>query len=211
MLALALAAPHGEARQASAIRGRVSVPDPPAPRERPNVADVSATTHALIDRRRVVVYLDSAPRQAFEELAGGRARMDQRSEQFSPRILAVTTGTTVDFPNNDTTFHNVFSLSRVRTFDLGRFRPGRTGAVRFDRAGIVPVFCDIHTHMSAYILVFNHRYFAVSDEAGQYEISNVPPGPYSLAVWSELGSAPARRVVVPESGVVEADFQVTRP
>ena len=122
-----------------------------------------------MNRRRVVVYLEAAPRQAFGELPPGRARMDQRAEQFSPRVLAVTAGTTVDFPNNDRTFHNVFSLSRVRSFDLGRFAPGRTGSVRFDRPGIVPVFCDIHSHMSAFILVFSHPFFAVSDDDGQYD------------------------------------------
>ena len=83
-----------------------------------------------------MVYLESAPRQAFDELRRGRARMDQRGEQFVPRVLAITVGTTVDFPNNDTTFHNVFSLSRVRTFDLGRYPagPDRRGAVRSRRA-----------------------------------------------------------------------------
>jgi plastocyanin len=163
-----------------------------------------------VNRRRVVVYLEAAPRQAFGELAPGRARMDQRAEQFSPRVLAVTAGTTVDFPNNDRTFHNVFSLSRVRSFDLGRFAPGRTGSVRFDRPGIVPVFCDIHSHMSAFILVFSHPFFAVSGDDGQYVIEGVPPGTYSLVAWSELGSAPARRVTVPESGSVEADFLIGR-
>jgi plastocyanin len=158
----------------------------------------------------VVVYLESAPRAAFGELPPARARMDQRGEQFVPRVLAVTVGTTVDFPNNDKTFHNVFSLSRTRSFDLGRFPPGKTGAVRFDRPGIVAVFCDIHSHMNAYILVFSHPFFAVSDNDGRYEIPSVPPGTYSLMVWSELGTAAPRRISVAEGGTVEADFQVGR-
>jgi plastocyanin len=156
------------------------------------------------------VYLDSAPREAFAELQRGRARMDQRNEQFLPRVLAITVGTIVDFPNSDKTFHNVFSLSPVRRFNLGRFPPGRTGSVRFDRPGIVPVFCDIHSHMSAYVLVFNHPFFALSDDAGRYEIAGVPAGSYTLKVWSELGTASARRVAVTEGGTVEADFQVSR-
>jgi hypothetical protein len=137
--------------------------------------------------------------------------MDQRDEQFVPHVLAITAGTSVLFPNNDRTFHNVFSLSRTRTFDLGRYPPGRTGRpVRFDRPGIVPVFCDIHTHMSAYILVFSHPFFAVSDVDGRYEIGNIPAGTYSIRVWSELGSAAPRSVTLGESGVIEANFQVTR-
>jgi plastocyanin len=192
------------------IRGRVSVPDSPPMPDRPSVAALAASRHAPVDRRKVVVYLDSAPREAFAELQRGRARMDQRNEQFMPRVLAVTVGTTVDFPNSDKTFHNVFSLSPVRRFNLGRFPPGRTGSVRFERPGIVPIFCDIHSHMSAYVLVFNHPFFALSDDAGRYEIAGVPPGAYTLKVWSELGTASARRVTVTEGGTVEADFQVGR-
>jgi plastocyanin len=196
---------------AGVIRGRVSVPEAPPAAGRPAVSDLTASRHPVVDRRRVVVYLESAPRNAFDELRPGTARMDQRNEQFVPRVLAVTVGTSVLFPNNDKTFHNVFSLSRVRTFDLGRYRPGRTGRpVRFDRPGIVPISCDIHTHMSAYILVFSHPFFAVSDADGRYQIDGVPQGTYSLRVWSELGSAPPRSVTVGETGTVEANFQVSR-
>jgi plastocyanin len=197
-------------RSGGSIRGRVTVPNVPAGLSRPTVAEPSSAAHPAVNRRRVVVYLEAAPRQAFGELPPGRARMDQRAEQFSPRVLAVTAGTTVDFPNNDRTFHNVFSLSRVRSFDLGRFAPGRTGSVRFDRPGIVPVFCDIHSHMSAFILVFSHPFFAVSDDDGQYVIEGVPAGTYTLVAWSELGTATPRRVTVPENANVEADFQIGR-
>jgi plastocyanin len=192
------------------IRGRVTVPDVPAAPSRPVVADLGGGGPPPIDRRRVVVYLESAPRQAFSDLGPGRARMDQRNQTFVPHLLAVTAGTVVEFPNNDKTFHNVFSLSRVRTFDLGRFAPGRTGSVRFDRPGIVPIFCDIHAHMSAYVLVFGHTHFAVSDESGRYTITDVPAGTYSLAVWSELGTTPSRRVTVTDGAAVEADFRVAR-
>jgi plastocyanin len=205
------AAPQAPQRVGGTIRGRVSVPNTPPALSRPNVAEPSSASHSAVNRRRSVVYLEAAPRQAFGELPPGKARMDQRAEQFSPRVLAITAGTTVEFPNNDRTFHNVFSLSRVRTFDLGRFAPGRTPPpVRFDRPGIVPVSCDIHSHMRAYVLVFSHPFFAVSDDDGQYAIENVPAGTYSLVAWSELGSAPARRVTISDGGSVEADFQIGR-
>jgi plastocyanin len=211
ILALAATTPIAQVpATGGAIRGRVTVPDVTASAGRPVVADLGGGTHPPIDRRRVVVYLESAPRQAFTDIQPGRARMDQRGQQFVPHVLAVTAGTVVDFPNNDKTFHNVFSLSRARTFDLGRFAPGRTGSVRFDRPGIVPIFCDIHSHMSAWVLVFGHNYFAVSDDNGRYTIENVPAGGYSLAVWSELGTTPARRVTVTDGAVVEADFRVSR-
>jgi len=212
LLAVLTTAPAAQApdRTGGTIRGRVLVPSVPTNLARPAVTDPPTSQHTAANRRRVVVYLEAAPRAAFGELPPARARMDQRGEQFVPRVLAVTVGTTVDFPNNDKTFHNVFSLSRTRSFDLGRFPPGKTGAVRFDRPGIVAVFCDIHSHMNAYILVFNHPFFAVSDNDGRYEIPLVPPGSYSLMVWSELGTAAPKRVTVTEGGTVEADFQVGR-
>ncbi|HUF24178.1 MAG TPA: carboxypeptidase regulatory-like domain-containing protein [Vicinamibacterales bacterium] len=183
----------------------------PAVEARPQVGDLGRPRgRDAADRRRSVVYLEEAPRGAFEELATRRARINQINEQFVPRVVAITTGTTVDFPNNDRIYHNVFSLSKARTFDLGRYAAGHSRAVRFDRPGIVRVFCEIHSHMSAWVLVFNHPFFAATDDDGRYAIPNVPPGTYSLAVWHETLPRETRRVVVPESGVVDVDFALGR-
>ena len=195
--------------QAGTVAGRVRVPDEPPP-ERPAVSALAASRHVPVDCSRSVVYLDSAPRPAFDERRPGRARMSQRGEEFVPRLLAVTVGTAVEFPNDDATFHNVFSLSRAKTFDLGRYRPGRTGTVIFDRPGVVPVFCDIHTHMSAYVLVFSHPYFAVTDTDGRFAITGVPPGAYQLDVWSELGTAAPLRIAVAAGQATSADFTIRR-
>ena len=108
--------------------------------------DMRLRAHDHADRLLSVVYLESAPLGAFEQRESGRAVMDQRNEAFAPHVLAVTTGTTVEFPNSDRIYHNVFSLSKTRTFDLGRYAVGRSKSVRFDRPGIVRVFCDIHSH-----------------------------------------------------------------
>jgi plastocyanin len=124
------------------------------------------------DRRRSVVYLESAPQGAFEEADLPRPTLDQRNQTFVPWVLAIPVGTTVDFPNSDSTFHNVFSLSKARRFDLGRYPKGATRSVRFDRPGVVRVFCEIHSHMNAYVGLA-HRYFT-TDEAGRYRIANVP-------------------------------------
>jgi plastocyanin len=144
--------------------------------------------------RRAVVYFETAPRGAFEDREGARATLDQRNERFVPHVVAITVGTTVDFPNNDRTYHNVFSLSKTKRFDLGRYASGRSKAVRFDRPGIVRVFCDIHSHMNAFILVFAHRYFGVTDAAGRYQIDGVPPGTYTLSAWFD-GSVQDQRTV----------------
>jgi hypothetical protein len=132
--------------------------------------------------------------------------MDQRNETFVPHVLAITTGTTVDFPNSDKFYHNVFSLSKARSFDLGRYPTGNSRPVRFDRPGIVRVFCDIHSHMSAFILVFSHPFFALTDADGRYRIENVPPGAYGVIGWNEGTPSDPKTVAVPDRGVVELDF-----
>ena len=193
------------------IRGRVRVPDTAAAAAaRPSVGELSGGDHPTVDRRRSVVYLDKVPLGAFDELPAGRVRMDQRAEMFVPRVLAITVGTIVDFPNSDSKFHNVFSLSKTHPFDLGRYPPGKTGFQRFSRPGLVRVFCDIHSHMSGFILVFSHPYFNVTDVDGRYLIPNVTAGAYTLMLWSELGAAEPRRITVAEGAATEVDFQVGR-
>ena len=194
------------------IRGRVEVRRVmPQVERRPGVTDLGApAARDVDDRMRSVVYLESAPRRAFELDEGGRAVMDQRNETFVPHLLAIMTGTTVDFPNSDKFYHNVFSLSKPARFDLGRYSAGHSRSIRFDRPGIVRVFCDIHSHMSAYILVFTHPFFARTDDDGRYTIPNVPPGTYSIAVWSEAGQADPQLITMTDGGSVEASFRVGR-
>ena len=191
-----------------AIRGRVEIRRVVTPMERrPGVAELGTPPgRGVPDLRRSVVYLESAPRGAFEPSEAGRAVMDQRNETFVPHVLAITTGTIVDFPNSDKFYHNVFSLSKTKPFDLGRYATGNSRPVRFDRPGIVRVFCDIHSHMSAFVLVFGHRYFATTDESGAYRIEGVPAGPYRLVAWNDGQEREVRAVEVPAGGTVEADF-----
>jgi plastocyanin len=197
-------------RPVGSIAGKVEQRDSPAPEPGPRISDLGMSPRRdAPTRRRSVVYLETAPHGAFEDAGAARASLDQKDEAFVPYVLPIAVGTTVDFPNRDRTYHNVFSLSRTRSFDLGRYARGESKAVRFDRPGVVRVFCDIHSHMSAYILVFAHRYFAATDAEGRYRIDGLPPGAYELNLWTDGSVRETRVVRVPEGGgPVEADFVV---
>ncbi len=198
----------GERTAAGTLRGRVQLLDPETGAEpRPGVADLGSPSYEPSVRRRAVVYLETAPQGAFEAGSLPHATMSQVKETFVPHVLAVRVGTVVDFPNEDSTYHNVFSLSKPKRFDLGRYAKGRSKEVRFDEPGIVRVFCDIHSHMSAFILVFAHRFFAVTDEQGEYRIDQVPAGTYTVVAWYEGSVRQVRVVTIPEDGrTVTEDF-----
>ena len=110
-------------------------------------------------------------------------RVTQHNKMFEPHLLVVPAGTTVEFPNYDPWLHNVFSVSRSRRFDLGLYGAGVQKAVRFDRAGVSYLFCNIHPEMMAVVLTVDSTYFGVSDNSGYISIGNVPPGKYLLHVW----------------------------
>ena len=111
--------------------------------------------------------------------------MIQKDKTFTPHVLAITAGTTVDFPNYDPIFHNAFSNYDGQIFDIGLYPPGTTRSIPFRRPGVVRVFCNIHPTMSAVIVVLKSPYFAVSDKRGAVEISGVPPGSYRVHVFHE--------------------------
>jgi plastocyanin len=114
-------------------------------------------------------------------------RLVQKHKMFTPHLLVVPTGASVQFPNEDPFFHNVFSLFNGKRFDLGLYESGATRSVRFDREGVSYIFCNIHPEMGAVILALSTPYYGISEEDGTVVIHNVPPGSYRLNVWSENG------------------------
>lgn len=139
----------------------------------------------------VVVWL--APLQSDPNPAStghpGPFRLVQKNKMFAPHLLVVPTGSSVDFPNQDPFFHNVFSLFNGKRFDLGLYESGMSRIVRFDHEGVSYIFCNIHPEMGAVVLSLNTPYYGVSNAAGDVEIRNVLPGSYRMHVWSEAAKS----------------------
>ncbi len=114
-----------------------------------------------------------------------RPRLVQRNKSFEPHILVVPVGSSVEFPNRDPFFHNVFSLFEGKRFDLGLYEAGTTRNVVFDKPGISYIFCNIHSEMSAVVIALNTPYYGISDPRGRVAIPHVPPGRYTLRIWYE--------------------------
>jgi plastocyanin len=129
------------------------------------------------------------------------ATMVQKNKTFTPHVLAIPVGATVEFPNFDPIFHNAFSNYDGKQFDLGLYPPGKTRSVSFSKAGIVRVFCNIHAQMSAVIAVLDTPYFTVTRRDGSFDIPSVAAGEYRLHVFHERATqatldAAERRITV---------------
>jgi hypothetical protein len=121
-------------------------------------------------------------------------------------VVAVTTGSSVAFPNEDPFFHNVFSLSRGAAFNLGRYPSGSSRSKVFTRPGIVKVFCEIHSHMSAVVRVFEHPWFTLPSEDGTFAIANVPAGEHTLVAWHERIGERRDRVTIRAGADTQINF-----
>ena len=128
----------------------------------------------------VVVWLETAAPPAPQT---SRVVIDQRNLTFEPQVLVVRVGTTVEFPNNDKVFHNVFSFRDGKKFDLGMYPKGVAKRIVFDRPGLARLFCNIHPNMAAYVMAVDTPYFAVSKDEGTFNISGVPAGTYTYHAW----------------------------
>jgi plastocyanin len=128
--------------------------------------------------------------------AQGRVVLDQRKLTFTPHILAVRVGTSVEMPNNDRVFHNVFSFKDGKKFDLGLYPVGQSKLVTFDRPGVSRIFCNIHPSMAAYVIAVDSAFFGVSDNAGRFTLAPVPPGAYTFRAWRPGQDVTTGQVVV---------------
>jgi plastocyanin len=146
---------------------------------------------------------------AAAPVKASKTEVKQEGLEFRPRVLAVASGSTVSFPNGDELYHNVFSYSKAKRFDLGRYPKGQTKEVVFDARGLVDVRCEVHDHMRAYVHVFDHPYFTVAGADGSYKLPPAPPGRYVLVAWKEFFE-PVRTPVEVVSGGAKADVTLSR-
>jgi plastocyanin len=153
----------------------------------------------------VVIYLEGpAPFPA----AARTYTMAQQDGVFAPHVLPVPVGSTVEFPNQDRVYHNVFSLSKAESFDLGRYPRGSSRSVRFDTAGVVKVFCHIHSDMSAVVLVVPNPFFAQPDANGRFRIDGIPAGEYTVVAWHERARRVAATVQILDDATTSLRFDI---
>lgn len=198
------------------ITGTVRAEGKPAPEGAATGGNYDSRKYKFAERinydelRDFVVYIEgpvgAKPAPPEKPLKVDTRRIEQKGATFAPHVLPLVVGTTVEWPNYDTIYHNVFSMSDAKTFDLDLYKNPEVKRVTFDKAGRVDVFCSIHANMNCVVLVLENPYFATTDNRGRYSITNVPAGTYHLKAWHERVPAQTREIVVPESGEVKMDF-----
>ncbi len=188
------------------IEGRVELP-------KTRSAPVMTKRYAVVTKGGVlatnpplaVVYLEG---QFPHSGAPAMRQMVQKDLNFTPALLPVQTGTTVEFPNEDDTYHNIFSYSPAKRFDLGRYRPDERPipSQTFDTAGLVTLRCDIHEHMRGLILVLNSPHFVTTGADGHYRLTGVPAGKYTLKAWLDSRTTLERPVELKSGSALHIDF-----
>jgi plastocyanin len=205
LVAILAALPEHSSAQA-VVEGRVTLPEPHA-------APVMNKRYGIVTEGGIlstnpplaVVYLEGPfPKPAEPSLA----QMAQKDLAFVPMLLAVQTGTKVEFPNFDDTYHNIFSYSPAKRFDLGRYPRDEQPipAQSFDVPGLVVLRCDIHEHMRGLILVLDTPYFVLTETDGRYRLSGLPAGQHTLKVWLDSKTTLERSVDLKAGATLRADF-----
>jgi plastocyanin len=202
---LSIALPTATFAQAT-IEGRVELP-------KTHSAPVMSKRYEVVTKGGVlatnppvaVVYLEG---EFANAKSAGRKQVAQKDLNFAPGLLAVQTGTTVEFPNEDDTYHNIFSYSPAKRFDLGRYRkdeqpvPSQT----FDTPGLITLRCDIHEHMRGLVLVVSTPHFVITDPDGRYRLTGLPPGRYVLKAWVDSRTTREQPVEIKSGGTLHVDF-----
>jgi plastocyanin len=159
------------------------------------------------ERSRVVVYLEGRFPQPVPA-SQAVAKMEQRNRRFFPEVLAIQAGSQVSFPNLDPVFHNIFSLSAAKTFDLGNYSKGDTRLVTFSEPGIVYVNCHLHSNMAATIVVAPNRWYSMADRDGKFTLRDVPPGKYTIVAWHKAAGYFRQQVQIAPGRTEHVEFLI---
>jgi plastocyanin len=149
-------------------------------------------------------------------LEGGAARpgapltavMDQHNARFEPDMLVIPVGSSVQFPNSDPIFHNVFSLSKAESFDLGYYPRGKSRTIKFEHSGVVQVYCHLHASMYAAIVVTSSSWYGKPAADGSFSFANVPAGHYRVMAWHKVAGLHQTEIDVPQSGMTEVTLHI---
>ena len=162
------------------------------------------------DQSGAVVFLDDLENPLEENPAPPeKVSIHQAGKRFLPKVLPIVAGTTVDFPNDDTVFHNVFSLSKAKPFDLGLYPQETNKSVTFEKTGLVKIYCNIHPQMVAYILVLANRHFTVTDPNGRFVLADVPPGAATVRTWyPQAKENPQYQIRITPEGVRDINMTI---
>jgi plastocyanin len=158
------------------------------------------------ERSRVVVYLEPAVSMPGSSATPAQVEVRQLDRRFVPDLVVVPDGSTVSFPNMDPIFHNIYSLSKAKAFDLGSYDKGQTRKVVFSKPGIVDVYCHLHPNMAATVVVTPNRWYARPDRSGHYEIPGVPPGRYTVVAWHKSAGFFRKTITLGDGKDGSADF-----
>ncbi len=166
------------------------------------------TVTGVKDTNDIVVYLENVA--GIFEPTEKNPVLDQKNLIFDPHVLPVLVGTTVKFPNSDYVRHNIFSPSKAKKFNLGTYSAGVVREVTFDKPGVVTLLCNVHTMMSAFIVVLENPYFTKTGPGGKFTINNVPPGTYKIKTWHEKLKEQIQDIKVNPGEIVTANFKLFR-
>lgn len=193
---------HSGPAATGGVEGRVTVRQLPV-RVANRYAGTGTATRA-VESLPAIAFIEGSIMGAPPVMANA-AEMAQQDTSFSPGFVVLPVGATLRFPNHDKFFHNVFSYSKTKRFDLGRYPKGEAKTVTFDKPGTVAVFCEIHKWMRGAVLVLDNPYYATVREDGTFTIPDVPPGHYTLSIWHAERGKKSFDVVVPSSGMAHVN------
>jgi len=159
------------------------------------------------ERSHVAIYIEGATDAAAPGVV--KASIEQRDRRFAPDLVVIPKGSAISFPNFDPIFHNVFSLSKVKSFDLGNYPDGQSRTVTFPSPGLVAVYCHLHSNMSATIVVAPNRWATKADGKGGFMLADVPAGTYSVVAWHKTAGTFRKTIVIGEKH--DADVSFTLP